>query len=144
MGKMSKKYEQGLEKIREVIGTSGESVVDSFQDIAPDLSKYIIEFPFGEIYSRTGLDLQKKQLVTLSSLVTQGDTEQALTVHIGGALNVGLTPNEIIEAFIQLLPYAGWPKVQNAINIARKVFEERNASPQFKNKTKGSVLNENK
>lgn len=140
---MSKKYQQGLEKIREVIGTSGESVVDSFQDIAPDLSKYIIEFPFGEIYSRPGLDLQKKQLVTLSSLVTQGDTEQALTVHIGGALNVGLTPNEIIEAFIQLLPYAGWPKVQNAINVARKVFEDRQVSPQFENTTKGSVLNEN-
>lgn len=139
---MSKKYEQGLEKVREVIGASGESVVDSFQDIAPDLSKYIIEFPFGEIYSRTGLDLQKKQLVTLSSLVTQGDTEQALVVHIGGALNVGLTPNEIIESFIQLLPYAGWPKVQNAINVARKVFNEHQVSPQFKNRTKGSVLHE--
>jgi len=132
----SKKYQDGLEKMREVIGDIGEGVVNSFQDIAPDLTRYIIEFPFGEIYSRTGLDLQKKQLVTLSSLVTQGDTEQALGVHIGGALNVGLTPNEIIEAFLQLLPYAGWPKVQNAINIAAKVFEAHKVAPEFNNPTK--------
>jgi len=132
----SKKYQDGLEKMREVIGDIGEGVVNSFQDIAPDLTRYIIEFPFGEIYSRTGLDLQKKQLVTLSSLVTQGDTEQALSVHIGGALNVGLTPNEIIEAFLQLLPYAGWPKVQNAINIAARVFEARQVAPEFNNPTK--------
>lgn len=140
----SKKYQDGLEKMREVIGNNGEGVVNSFQDIAPDLTRYIIEFPFGEIYSRTGLNLQKKQLVTLSSLVTQGDTEQALTVHIGGALNVGLTPNEIIEAFLQLLPYAGWPKVQNAVNIAAEVFEARQVAPQFNNpkKQKGSGTNE--
>ena len=140
----SKKYQAGLEKIREVIGENGEKAVNSFQDIAPDLTKYIIEFPFGEIYSRTGLDLQKKQLVTLSSLVTQGDTEQALGVHIGGALNVGLTPTEIIEAFLQLLPYAGWPRVQNAVNVAAQVFEERQVTPEFNHSItqKGSAENE--
>lgn len=140
----SQKYLDGLEKMREVIGNNGEGVVNSFQNIAPDLTQYIIEFPFGEIYSRPGLDLQKKQLVTLSSLVTQGDTEQALTVHIGGALNVGLTPDEIIEAFLQLLPYAGWPKVQNAVNIAAVVFEKRQVTTKFNNqqKGKGSVTNE--
>lgn len=140
------KYQQGLEKMREVIGGNGEGVVNSFQGVAPDLTKYIIEFPFGEIYSRPGLDLQKKQLVTLSSLVTQGDTEQALGVHIGAALNVGLTPDEIIEAFLQLLPYAGWPRVQNAVNVAAQVFEERQVAPQFNQPTteKGSVVNEEK
>ncbi|SFL89249.1 carboxymuconolactone decarboxylase family protein [Pelosinus propionicus] len=130
---MSEQYEKGLKKLKEVTGGSGEAVVASFREIAPDLSRYIIEFPFGEIYSRPGLDIQKRQLVTVSSLVTQGDTAQALDVHINAALNVGLTPNEIIEAIIHLLPYAGWPKVQNGVNIAAKVFKDRNVAPVWEN-----------
>nr|WP_092068181.1 carboxymuconolactone decarboxylase family protein [Dendrosporobacter quercicolus]NSL46987.1 carboxymuconolactone decarboxylase family protein [Dendrosporobacter quercicolus DSM 1736]SDL71634.1 4-carboxymuconolactone decarboxylase [Dendrosporobacter quercicolus] len=126
---MSERYEKGQKKMQEVIGTSGKAVVSSFEKIAPDLSRYIAEFPFGDIYSRPGLDLQKKQLVTVSSLVTQGDTAQALEVHLNAALNVGLTPNEIIEALLQLLPYAGWPKVQNGVNVAVKVFKERGVAP---------------
>ena len=131
---MSERFERGQKKIQEVIGVSGQTVVSSFEKIAPDLSRYIAEFPFGDIYSRTGLDLQKKQLVTVSSLVTQGDTAQALDVHLNAALNVGLTPNEIIEALLQLLPYAGWPKVQNAVNIAEKVFSDRKVAPVWDNK----------
>lgn len=126
---MSERYEKGQKKMQEVIGISGKAVVSSFEKIAPDLSRYIAEFPFGDIYSRQGLDLQKKQLVTVSSLVTQGDTAQALEVHLNAALNVGLTPNEIIEALLQLLPYAGWPKVQNGVNVAAKVFKERGVAP---------------
>lgn len=131
---MPERYERGRKKMQEVIGVSGKAVVDSFAKIAPDLSRYIAEFPFGDIYSRTGLDLQKKQLVTVSSLVTQGDTAQALEVHLNAALNVGLTPNEIIEALLQLLPYAGWPKVQNGVNVAAKVFADRGVAPVWENK----------
>ena len=50
------RYQQGLQKITEIHGEAGEKVIESLKEIAPDLARYIIEFPFGDIYSRPGLD----------------------------------------------------------------------------------------
>lgn len=90
----------------------------------PDVSKYMIEFTYGDIYTRPGLDNKQRALITISSLVTQG-TEPQLELHINAALTVGLTPEEIMETFIQLLSYTGFPRVLNAIEVARKVFAQR-------------------
>ena len=51
------RYQRGLAKLREVDGQAGDRVLQSLQDIAPDFARYLIEFPFGDIYSRPGLDL---------------------------------------------------------------------------------------
>ena len=122
---MNKRYEDGWEKLMEVDGEGGKRVIESLKDIAPDLGKYVIEFAFGDIYTREGLNLQQKQLVTISSLTTQGGCEPQLNVHINAALNVGLTPNEIVEAITHCIPYTGFPRVLNAIFVAKQVFEER-------------------
>lgn len=95
------------------------------QNIAPDLGKYIIEFAFGDIYYRDGLNLQEREMVTITSLLTAGGCEPQLEVHINGALNVGVTPEKIVETFLQCIPYTGFPKVLNAIKVARKTFAER-------------------
>lgn len=124
----SNRFEQGLQKLSEVDGTAGENVVNAFQDIAPDLGKYIIEFAFGDIYCREELNLQEREMITLSSLLTQGGCETQLEVHINGALNVGITPNKIIETFIQCIPYTGFPRVLNAVGVAKKVFTARKES----------------
>ena len=121
----NERFERGWQKLMEVDGEGGERVINSLKDIAPDLGKYIIEFAFGDIYSREGLDLKQRQLVTISSLTTQGGCEPQLTVHINAALNVGLTPNEIVEAIMHCAPYTGFPRVINAIFIAKQIFEER-------------------
>ncbi|QAT67874.1 carboxymuconolactone decarboxylase family protein [Bacillus sp. IG6] len=99
-------------------------ISDELEDIAPDVSKYIIEFAYGDIYSRPGLTNQQRALVTMSSLVTQG-TEPQLQLHINTALTSGLTPEEVVEAIIQLIPYTGFPRVLNALTIAKKVFTQR-------------------
>ena len=104
-------------------GKGGQAVIDSLQDIAPDLGRWIVEFAFGDIYTRKGLDLQQRELVTIGSLVTQGDTAPQLVVHIQGALNVGLSKAAVVEAILQCAPYVGFPRVINAINVARTVFE---------------------
>lgn len=119
------RFEQGLQKLAEVDGTAGENVINALKDIAPDLGKYIIEFAFGDIYCREELNLQEREMVTLSSLLTQGGCENQLEVHINGALNVGITPNKIIEIFMQCIPYTGFPRVLNAVGVARKVFAAR-------------------
>ncbi len=119
------RYERGLKKLSEVDGTGGEQVIESLKDIAPDLGNYIIEFAFGDIYSRSGLDLQERELITIASLLTAGGCEPQLEVHINGALNVGVPPQKVIEAFLQCIPYTGFPKVLNAVRAAKKVFGER-------------------
>jgi 4-carboxymuconolactone decarboxylase len=119
------RYTRGWEKLMQIDGEGGERVIESLRDIAPDLGKYVIEFAFGDIYSRDGLDLKQRQLVTLASLTTQGGCEPQLDVHINAALNVGLPPHEIIEALMHCVPYTGFPKVLNAVFVAKRIFAER-------------------
>lgn len=119
------RFELGSEKLKEIDGIGGENVIQSLQDIAPDVGKYIIEFAFGDVYTRSELSMQEREMITITSLLTTGDCEPQLEVHINGSLNVGLSPEKIIETFIQCIPYTGFPKVLNAIYSAKKIFAER-------------------
>ncbi|MRN51414.1 carboxymuconolactone decarboxylase family protein [Paenibacillus monticola] len=121
----TERYARGWDKLMEIDGEGGARVVDSLQDIAPDLGKYVVEFGFGDIYCREGLDSKQRQLITLSSLTTQGGCEPQLKVHINAALNVGLSPKEIIEALLHCIPYTGFPRVLNATFVAKEVFYGR-------------------
>ena len=119
------RFELGSEKLKEIDGIGGENVIQSLQDIAPDVGKYIIEFAFGDVYTRPELSMQEREMITITSLLTTGGCDPQLEVHINGSLNVGLSPEKIIETFIQCIPYTGFPKVLNAIYTAKKVFSEK-------------------
>ena len=119
------RLDKGLAQLQAIDGEAGQKVIDSLANIAPDLGKFIIEFAFGDIYTRGELNLQERELITLSSLLTAGDCEPQLTVHIHAALNVGIAPQKVIETFMQCIPYVGFPRVLNAVFAAKKVFEER-------------------
>ena len=119
------RFELGAEKLKEIDGIGGENVIQSLQDIAPDVGKYIIEFAFGDVYTRSELNMQEREMITITSLLTTGGCEPQLEVHINGSLNVGLSPEKIIETFIQCIPYTGFPKVLNAIYTAKIIFAER-------------------
>lgn len=121
----STRFELGAEKLKEIDGIGGENVIQSLQDIAPDVGKYIIEFAFGDVYTRPELSMQEREMIIITSLLTTGGCEPQLEVHINGSLNVGLSPEQIIETFIQCIPYTGFPKVLNAIYTAKKIFAER-------------------
>lgn len=122
---MTDRLANGKKVLQEVDGAAAVNVMESLKDIAPDIGKYILEFAFGDIYSRSGLDLKQREMITITSLLTQGDTAGQLKVHINGSLNVGLTKTEIVETFIHCIPYVGFPKVLNAITVAKQVFKER-------------------
>ncbi len=119
------RFTQGMEQLKAIDGKGGENVIKSLDDIAPDLGKFIVEFAFGDIYTREGLTTEEREMITLSSLLTAGGCEPQLEVHIGGALNVGISPEKVIETFLQCIPYTGFPKVLNAVFAAKKVFAER-------------------
>lgn len=119
------RYNSGLEKLNEIDGEAGRKVIESLQEIAPDLARYVIEFPFGDIYQRPGLSLQQRELVTVSGLTALGHCQPQLKVHVNGALNVGCKPEEIVETIIQMSVYAGFPAALNGMFSAKEVFLER-------------------
>jgi 4-carboxymuconolactone decarboxylase len=121
----SERFQRGWEKLKEIDGEAGERVIDSLKDIAPDLGRYTVEFPFGDIYSRPGLDLKSREIATVAALTAMGNAAPQLKVHIHGALNVGCTPQEVIEVIIQMAVYAGFPAALNGAFAAREVFAER-------------------
>ena len=119
------RYERGWTKLKEIDGEAGERVLQRLKNIAPDLATYLIEFPFGDVYSRPGLDLKSREIATVAALTAMGNAAPQLKVHIQAALNTGCTRDEIIEIIIQMAVYAGFPAALNAIFIAEEVFEER-------------------
>ena len=118
------RYELGIEKFKEIKGDKGEQIVERLKELDPDLARYILEFPFGDIYNRPGLDLKSREIATLAALVALGNAIPQLKVHIHGALNVGLSRQEIIEIIIQMAVYAGFPAALNAMYAAKEVFME--------------------
>ena len=93
------RFEQGIEQLRKIDGIGGENVIKSLEDIAPDVGKYIIEFAFGDIYPRKELNLQEREMITITSLLTAGGCEPQLEVHINGSLNVGIAPEKIYPVY---------------------------------------------
>lgn len=122
------RYKRGWEKLKEVDGEAGERVIKSLEDIAPDFAQYLIEFPFGDIYSRPALDLKSREIAVVAALTALGNAAPQLRVHINGALNVGCTREEVIEVIMQMAVYAGFPAALNGLGAAKEVFKERDES----------------
>lgn len=118
----SERFITGQKMLQKVDGKGGDAVVESLQDIAPDFAQYLIEFPFGDIYSRPGLDLRSREIATVAALTALGNAAPQLKVHIGAALHVGLTQDEIIEVIMQMAVYAGFPAALNGLFAAKEVF----------------------
>jgi 4-carboxymuconolactone decarboxylase len=116
------RFQRGLAKLREIDGEAGERVIDSLADIAPDFARYLIEFPFGDIYSRPGLDLRSREIAVVAALTALGNATPQLKVHLQAALNVGVSRDEIIEVIMQMAVYAGFPAALNGLAAARDIF----------------------
>jgi 4-carboxymuconolactone decarboxylase len=123
------RFEHGKAVLDAIDGTAGANVIDALGDISPELGHQVVAWGFGEIYSRPGLEPRDRQLVTLGMLTALGGCEPQLDVHINAALNVGLTPQQIIEAFLHSAVYCGFPRAVNATFTAKRVFAERGLPP---------------
>lgn len=115
------RYALGKVRLAEIDGDAGEQVIAALADLAPDLGRYIIEFAFGDVYQRPGLDLRTRELITVAALVAMGNAQPQLEVHLQAAKNVGVTRDELVEAIIQMCVYAGFPAALNGIAALRAV-----------------------
>ncbi|BAQ47255.1 MULTISPECIES: carboxymuconolactone decarboxylase family protein [Methylobacterium] len=122
------RLERGRRALAEIDGHAGEAVVASLADIAPDFATYLLEFPFGDIYNRPGLDLRAREIATIAALTAMGNATPQLKVHIAAGLNVGLSREEIVEILMQMAVYAGFPAALNGLFAAKAVFAEREAA----------------
>lgn len=122
---METRYDRGLRRLAEIDGEQGERIVSSLRDIAPDFATYLIEFPFGDIFSRPGLDLRTREIATVAALTAMGTALPQLKVHIEGALKVGATQAEIVEVIMQMAVFAGFPAALNGLAAAKEAFKTR-------------------
>ncbi len=122
---MNERYERGLRRLQEVDADQVGRILDGLRDVAPDFATYLIEFAFGDIYARPGLDLRTRQLATVAALTALGTAAPQLCVHIHGALNVGCSRQEVTEVIMQMAVYAGFPAALNGLAAAKEVFADR-------------------
>ena len=96
-------------------------------EVAPEFKEMVRDFAFGEIYARPGLELKTRQMVKVAALAAMGNDGVEFKAHLHGALNVGWTKEELVEALMQIAIYAGFPAAIHALLAAKEVFEERKA-----------------
>ena len=119
---------RGERLLRKIDGDKvADNLLREYEGIAPDFTRYLVEFAFGEIYAREG-DLRHKELVAIASLATMGGCDRQLETHVHGAFNAGLSEAEIVEAVMTLIPYVGFPRALNAMAIVKRVVEKRKLS----------------
>src|SRR5690625_936978 len=126
------RYQKGIDKIQELTSSGDDNprgfmdIGEAFKDIAQDLSKYVVEFAFADIYSRPGLDNKQKVITTITAIVAKGKPQ--IEMHIKTGHSVGLTPEEIVGCIMHLIPYTGFPSVLGALTVAKEVFAEQGVS----------------
>ena len=125
MSMEDERYQRGRAQLEKMSGTSVFTMVDDLCELSPDLARLTVEFPYGDIVSRPGLDLRARQIATVAALTALGTAPVQLRAHINIALNVGVTREEITEVIIQMAVYAGFPAAVNGMGAAKEVFRDR-------------------
>jgi len=117
--------QRGERLFRKIDGDAvAEKLQREYERVAPDFARYLVEFAFGEIYAREG-DVRHRELVAIASLATMGGCDAQLETHVNGALRVGLSEGDVVEAVMTLIPYIGFPKALNAMAVVKRVVEKR-------------------
>jgi 4-carboxymuconolactone decarboxylase len=121
-------FDKGLKVRREVLGDAYvDKSLREADDFTQDLQKLVTEYCWGEIWNRPGLDRRTRSFLNLA-MITALNRPHELKLHVRGALNNGLTREEIKEAFLQAAIYCGVPAALDSFRVAREVFKEVDAA----------------
>jgi 4-carboxymuconolactone decarboxylase len=119
------RYERGLEKLHELAGADGQRVIETVEELSPDLARLVVEFGYGDIYTRPGLDIRQRQLIAIAALTALGGAEAQLDYHVRIGLDAGLEPAEIVETIVHCTPFVGFARVLNAARAVKRAFAAR-------------------
>jgi 4-carboxymuconolactone decarboxylase len=122
---IDERYQKGLETLKGISPDAVERINNLIGDVCPDMARLVVEFPYGDIYSRPGLDIKRRELITIASLTTLGYAKDQLKAHVDNALNVGCTKEEIVEVIMQMAIYAGFPAALNGLLVAKEAFQAK-------------------
>ena len=113
---MSDRYRRGLD-VAELLAADkiAQFVKSVVAEVAPDFARMVIEFAFGDLYSRKSLDLKGRELIAIAALAVSGNAGPQLRVHVESAERVGISRAEVVEALMQVSLYAGFPAALNAL-----------------------------
>jgi len=124
------RYTRGKRVLAEIEENPNGSILDDVADFCPDLARFVVEFGYADVFDRPGLSRRERQLATIAALAALGNASGQLRFHIKGTLNVGCTPEQIVEAFVHISIYAGFPAALNAVASAREVFAVEGVNPE--------------
>ena len=123
------RYHKGLERLNALNPSGGALVRESLDGIAPDFGRLMIEFGYGDILSRPGLDVKSRQIATMAALAGLGNARPQLRFHVGASLSAGCSPQEVVEVMYITAVFAGFPAALNGLAAAREEFVQRGVSP---------------
>jgi len=115
------RMERGKKRLAELMGGDHSPPVEG------DFMELTVGHVFGDIWTRPGLELRERSMITCAALVALGKEPQ-LKGHLRGALNVGISRQAVEEMMIHLAHYSGWPTAVNGLRVAQEVFAELDAA----------------
>ena len=99
-----------------------DPLIDNLQSLDPNFAEFVKEIAYGSVYPREQLSLPQREIAAITAL-TQLNLKPQLKSHIIGALNVGVTKVEILELFLHIAMYIGFPLVLDGLKVANEVFK---------------------
>lgn len=123
------RYDKGLAVQKAIFGETIEQMYERSPKDQLHIQRFLSANCFGDYYTRNGIDIEIRELITLSILIALGGVESQIKGHIQGNLNVGNSKDILLNAIAQLLPWVGYPRTLNALNclneVAAKDFEKK-------------------
>lgn len=125
MGQLNGRLERGKEAFNQVYG---DSAADTFlarrAGLGEDLARFGLEFNFGDVNARPGIDLATRELLTLATLIGLGGVDPQLAGHVRAAVRLGVCPAQLAELVIHCVQYVGFPRAINAMAVVRATLAE--------------------
>ncbi len=123
----TQRFDRGWTTVEKINAPARDRQWETLNAIFPDFARYIVETAYGDVLARPGLGLRDREIATVAALSAMGNAAPQLKAHIQGALNVGVSRDEVLEVIMQMAVYAGVPAAINAVAVAKEAFAEADA-----------------
>lgn len=125
---MTDRYEDGQRVRREVLGSEHvDKALQSQTDLDEAFQRLIIESAWGTVWASSGISYRERSMLTLALLAATGNFDE-IPMHIRATANTGASKSDVIEVFQHVAIYAGVPRANHALKLAKQTFEEMDAS----------------